>query len=131
MNYTICYTSKAMEGLNEASVELIFLSTQENNVAKNITGILLYSLGNFFQVLEGDEKTVKELYDEYIKVDPRHKDVFEIISKNAPAVFSEYNSLFKIIQSSEELINLQEYLSRHNISSTSDKFKRLLNTFII
>ncbi|MGB4924742.1 MAG: BLUF domain-containing protein, partial [Candidatus Nitrotoga sp.] len=55
--------------------ELLGLLKQSrtNNGAKNITGILLYSNGTFFQVLEGDEATVENLY-KTIEKDPRHKN---------------------------------------------------------
>ncbi|MDO9101625.1 MAG: phosphate-starvation-inducible PsiE family protein [Candidatus Nitrotoga sp.] len=55
--------------------ELLGLLKQSrtNNGAKNITGILLYSNGTFFQVLEGDEATVENLYTT-IEKDPRHKN---------------------------------------------------------
>lgn len=46
---------------------------QTRNSAKNITGILLYGHKTFFQVLEGDEIVVNELYAQ-IEKDSRHKD---------------------------------------------------------
>ena len=54
MIYTLCYVSKANEGMNENTIEDIFHTTVENNTKKGIHGILMYGMGNFFQVLEGD-----------------------------------------------------------------------------
>jgi hypothetical protein len=48
--------------------------SRENNVAKDVTGLLLYKGGNFMQALEGPDDVVMALY-ETIKKDPRHKDV--------------------------------------------------------
>ncbi len=55
--------------------ELLALLTecQTNNTANNLTGILLYAKGTFFQVLEGEELTVNKVYEQ-IKKDKRHKN---------------------------------------------------------
>lgn len=55
--------------------ELLSLLTncQTNNAANNITGILLYANETFFQVLEGDDTVVTNLFD-LIAKDNRHKD---------------------------------------------------------
>jgi hypothetical protein len=53
--------------------------SRENNVASDVTGLLLYKGGNFMQALEGPDDVVMALY-ETIKKDPRHKDV-SIISQ--------------------------------------------------
>ncbi|MGR9044906.1 MAG: phosphate-starvation-inducible PsiE family protein [Gammaproteobacteria bacterium] len=45
-----------------------------NNSARNITGILLYSNRTFFQVLEGEEEDINNVFNK-IKNDPRHQDV--------------------------------------------------------
>ena len=81
MTYTLCYVSRAVENLNASSVEDIFLTTLSKNTKKNISGILVYGMGNFFQVLEGERKAVEKLYSEYIEKDPRHSDIFEVIRR--------------------------------------------------
>ncbi len=49
-----------------------------NNAILEITGILLYKDGSFFQILEGDEAVVETLF-ETISKDQRHKTVTKII----------------------------------------------------
>ena len=65
----------ASEGVNIAEDDLnaILKSSNENNVARDITGILMYGDGQFIQVLEGPRDQVKSLYAK-IEKDPRHQN---------------------------------------------------------
>lgn len=133
MSHTICYTSKATSDLSEEEIQQIFEVTTSKNNAENIRGILLHGFGNFFQVLEGDEQVIVPLYKDHILKDIRHKDIFEIINKETPiSVFSNYDSRFNIIRTSQELENIKTYFQKNMLeSSTSDKLYRLLQPFII
>lgn len=57
----------------------ILESAQRHNGVNGVTGMLLYSGGNFMQVLEGPDAAVQEAYDR-IAQDPRH-DHIELISR--------------------------------------------------
>ncbi len=132
MIYTLCYVSKASEELNETAIEDIFLTTLHNNTKKGINGILLYGMGNFFQVLEGDKKQIEALYENEIKEDPRHSEIFEVIRRETEEpVFSNYNSLFTLIQNTAQLEQIKAYLKKHRINTTSEKLSRLLNPFLL
>ena len=62
MNYAISYVSTAAEGISKEDIQdLLELSSRKNN-DHNITGILLYSNGNFFQVLEGEKLLINSLF---------------------------------------------------------------------
>ena len=63
------------EGLDE-----ILEQSRTNNAKSDITGILLFDSGAFFQVLEGDEEAVEALYT-IIERDPRHHKVSKLISE--------------------------------------------------
>lgn len=131
MKHTICYTSKASKDLNRASVELIYATTQQNNTKKGITGILLYGMDTFFQVLEGEKDTILRLY-ETIKTDPRHHTIYEVMNRPAEDyIFSSYSSVFKVVNNSDELEDIRTYLAKHEYTSTTDKLKRLLKPFIL
>jgi len=132
MTYTLCYVSKALSNLNQSTVEEIFETTQRNNREKNIHGILMYGMGDFFQVLEGDEKVIEELFEEHIKLDPRHSDIFEIIRRyTEKPIFSEYSSLFTIVRTTKQLEDIKTYLSFNKVNTTSNKLSRLLNPFLL
>jgi len=78
--YAICYVSNISENIDENEVDNILLDSQRNNKEKDITGVLLYSDGNFFQILEGEEQKVKDLFS-VIKEDSRHKGILTIFQK--------------------------------------------------
>jgi hypothetical protein len=50
----------------------ILASARRRNVAEEITGMLLYYRGEFVQILEGEKKSVENIYDKYIGPDLRH-----------------------------------------------------------
>ncbi|MDD5460691.1 MAG: phosphate-starvation-inducible PsiE family protein [Methylococcales bacterium] len=70
----ITYASTALKEWSSDELLQLLKQCRINNSAKGITGILLYSKGTFFQVLEGDEATVENVYYK-IQNDKRHKDV--------------------------------------------------------
>ncbi len=71
---SLIYVSSSVKLLNDQELLAILKKSNENNSAKEVTGLLLYKGGNFIQVLEGDDEVVNALYEK-IKTDPRHKDV--------------------------------------------------------
>ena len=132
-NHTICYSSKASEHLSPEDIQDIFEQTNTRNNKNKVSGILIYSLGNFFQVLEGDQEYIEELYTEKIKNDTRHTDIYEVFHKEATKpLFANYSSSFQTIENSEQLDKVKEYLALNSISSTtSEKLSRLLKSFLI
>ena len=69
----LTYASTATQEWSPEDLLELLKQARTNNGAKNITGILLYSKGTFFQVLEGEEATVESVYS-LIEKDPRHKN---------------------------------------------------------
>lgn len=68
---------------DEAQLGAILESAVRHNQADGITGMLLYSGGNFLQVLEGPEAQVKATYDR-ICLDPRHTNCLVLIEQDVP-----------------------------------------------
>ena len=128
--YTICYLSKVAPGLTQEDIQDIFNHTNASNNNKGICGILLHSMGNFFQVLEGDEAYLTDLYEHKVKKDPRHHSIFEVMHKRgSDPVFTSYSSRFLTIEDSQVLDDIKTYVKKHAVvSSTADKIARLLNT---
>ena len=71
---SLIYVSSSVREMNAEELLDILKISRENNVAKDVTGLLLYKGGNFMQALEGPDDVVMALYEK-IKKDPRHKDV--------------------------------------------------------
>lgn len=83
MRYAIFYVSTAVKDLNRQEIDKILNYAKQYNNENNLTGILLYSEGNFFQVLEGEKSEVLKIYDQ-IQEDERHYNIIKIFSKEVP-----------------------------------------------
>ena len=74
------YASKALKDWSPEELLALLKVCRDNNSARGITGMLVYSDRTFFQILEGEEKDVNEVY-KIIAQDPRHTDVVTIETK--------------------------------------------------
>lgn len=80
MRYAICYVSSAATPVNLEDISDVLKQAKEKNIKNDVKGILLYSEGNFFQVLEGDKNYILELYT-LIENDPRHHTLIQVLGK--------------------------------------------------
>jgi hypothetical protein len=71
---SLVYTSTAARDFDDASLRELLDECRFNNARRDITGMLLFRSGRFFQILEGPDAIVRDLI-ERIAVDPRHDDV--------------------------------------------------------
>jgi hypothetical protein len=74
MPYQIMYSSQATEPMTVTDLEKILTDARAGNEARNVTGVLVYVDGVFFQVLEGDQAVVRSLMAN-IASDTRHQSV--------------------------------------------------------
>jgi len=74
----IIYASIATSAFDEADLKALLQKIREKNSECAVTGMLLYTAGNFFQVLEGEDATLAELFVKIV-ADLRHKNVTKII----------------------------------------------------
>lgn len=72
--YEIVYQSFASKDFSIAELNELMVLSRVNNQKSKVTGCLLYHKRTFIQVLEGEERTVKALYQK-IKSDTRHTKV--------------------------------------------------------
>ena len=77
----ICYISQATAPMNSEALLSLLMQCRRNNVAREVTGMLLYGNGTFLQVIEGDDQVVDDLV-ELIGKDPRHTSV-KLLSRRA------------------------------------------------
>ena len=76
----LIYVSTATEQFEEDTlIDLLDLARSKNREI-DVTGMLLYSEGSFFQVLEGEQSVVESLYTK-IATDNRHTKVTKIIQE--------------------------------------------------
>jgi hypothetical protein len=74
----LIYASAATDTPSDAALEAILAKSRHNNARDGITGMLLYSEGCFFQVLEGEAQAVDSAFAR-IDGDPRHRGTTCII----------------------------------------------------
>ncbi|MBL8346835.1 MAG: BLUF domain-containing protein [Rubrivivax sp.] len=72
------YCSAATKGFSPADLATLLAECREKNARAGLTGMLLYSDGTFFQVLEGDRPVVEALLEK-LTSDRRHDRVTKII----------------------------------------------------
>lgn len=129
----LIYTSVATRDFgSEELTELLQQSRRANELA-DVTGMLLYSEGTFFQVLEGHPEAVDKLYAA-IQADPRHIRPTLIIREPIPQrYFGDWSMGFSCVSSGElqHIVGLNDFfgaascLSRLNAS----RAKKLLAAF--
>ncbi len=122
---TISYVSTANPTLKDSDIQDLFEDIKSNNEKNNITGILMYSNGNFFQVLEGEKNKVRNLFNK-IKVDYRHYDIIKIFDREIRhKAFSDYNSSFTIVSDNYNHIDDLEHFLEEKKLRNPDNFENI------
>ncbi len=134
MRYVISYVSTVHPQVSNYDIAKLMDFIKTNNNILNITGILIYSDGNFFQILEGEKFLIKMLFDK-IKKDVRHYNIIKMLDKEIKVnSFSEYNSSFTVISDHYNHKELQLFLKKErrnnpehfdSISYLTQKFMKL------
>ena len=81
---TIIYRSHLRDDAPIKALEDMVTAANIKNRRSDVTGILLFNGHHFFQLLEGPEEQVKEIY-RCICNDPRHHNIVELMCDYAPA----------------------------------------------
>jgi hypothetical protein len=105
--FRLMYRSRSRIPETDRKIELgtLFSAARRNNKRAGVTGALLLTGNWFVQVLEGDEATVRSLYDTIAK-DPRHDSVTLLDSGDvAERVFARW-SMAKVAEDGEPDIPL-------------------------
>lgn len=74
---TFVYCSRAAEGVGDTEVGRIVEAAQRRNLARGITGVLVFGNGVFFQLIEGPAAEIQKLIAT-LHCDPRHYDVVSL-----------------------------------------------------
>ncbi len=117
MRYTISYVSTSNPDLSDTDITHLMDYVRAHNCLLDITGILIYSDGNFLQVIEGNKETVKGIFEK-IKKDLRHYNIIKILDKEIDgSSFSDYHSSFTVISDHNGPIELQKFLEKEKLSN--------------
>ncbi|MBZ9728396.1 BLUF domain-containing protein [Salegentibacter sp. JZCK2] len=131
MRYAICYVSTVNPALSETEIQKALEFSKNWNNDNGITGILLYSEGNFFQVLEGGEQLLKDLFCR-IKADERHNNIIPIFQKQIPGTkFETYEADFISLDDRYKDEHFDIYFAHISLldPSIQSSVKYILNNF--
>ncbi|MBZ7264929.1 diguanylate phosphodiesterase [Klebsiella oxytoca] len=80
---TIIYRSHICDNVSIKSLESMVAAANVKNGHEDVSGILLFNGTHFFQLLEGPEEKVEEIY-RHICEDPRHHNLVELLRDHGP-----------------------------------------------
>ncbi len=98
----LVYVSTAVRIPSTAELEHLLTRARARNADHAVTGVLLYSDGNFMQYLEGPGAGIDTVY-EFIKIDPLHRGIIELIREPIPRrEFAQWSMAFRTLDGQRE-----------------------------
>ena len=79
----LLYVSKTESDIALGELDDILTASRRNNALMGITGLLLFLDGGFLQILEGEERAVRELYT-HVAGDSRHRNAHVMLDREIP-----------------------------------------------
>jgi hypothetical protein len=127
------YASTAESTFSESDIPALLTHARGANAERNVTGMLLYIDGGFFQVLEGEADAIDEVYRSILS-DPRHSRITLIIREPIAArAFGEWTMGFCTVDAGEagELIGENDFFKSASCVTqlNSGRAKKLLAAF--
>ena len=135
MFYYVVYVSSASQPFSKAALLDLLEKARSKNSSLGVTGMLLFKDGNFMQVLEGEQETVKNLA-KTIERDPRHKDFTLLVQGTSEQrFFSDWSMGFRDLGDTNipkppgytEFMNSP--LTRSELSNDNNRCLKLLRLF--
>ncbi|MDE5416932.1 BLUF domain-containing protein [Labilibaculum sp. DW002] len=131
----IVYLSVSKQELSEKELADFLSVIRAKNKKLQVSGLLLYNEGMFIQVVEGEKKTVQNLFQN-VKNDSRHSNIVKLLEEDiAKRSFPDWSMGFKII-SNKETENipgfsdlLKEEISSEPMPGIAEQVVILLNSF--
>jgi hypothetical protein len=91
----LLYVSHTDRQLSAGELDDILVTARANNALLGITGLLLHIDGGFLQMLEGEERAVRDVYNR-IAADRRHADPHLMLDREIPVrVFADWSMGFE------------------------------------
>lgn len=127
------YASAATHSFDTPELSDLLTISRINNQRLDVTGILLYVEGSFFQVLEGTQPSVEFLFDKIAR-NPGHSHVTRIISEAIPArAFADWSMGFSTLTHTEvsNLTGLNQFGSQPSslTSLANGRARKLVHAF--
>ena len=118
--HRLLYMSSESFPFSSDSLLSILNPSMKRNAVLDVTGLLLYSSGNFLQVLEGPQTVVEDLYGR-IRRDARHRGVTILLQGRIPGrEFADWSMGFRNLNlESEKMPGFNPILNRTGPSTAS------------
>ena len=120
--YSIIYASSSKKILTENELEIFLQEIRNLNLMHQITGLLLYSEGNFIQLIEGEKKIIQLVYSK-IKKDTRHSHVTTLVKTPiTERVFPDWTMGFRKIsdENASSIPGYNDFISNRKIKNSLD-----------
>lgn len=125
--HRIIYLSSGVKIFSDEEINDLLKISRENNQKNGITGLLLYSDGNFMQILEGEKEAVESTYNKILN-DTRHRNVILITNESIKQRnFSEWKMGYSIVD--PEFLNKHPEINPFELKKPS-KIDTIITTFI-
>ena len=113
--FSLVYVSAAVTWFSDRELRDLLAQCRLSNAQTGITGMLLYKDGDFMQLLEGEEATVRALFDR-ISRDPRHQHSFIVLEEEVgQRLFGEWAMGFRSLDDDDvrSIHGFSEFMNRH------------------
>jgi len=129
----IIYASVETQDFSSAQLTELLQKARVKNEDLHLTGMLLYSDGNFFQVLEGEPDSVDGMYKK-LQLDKRHRQLTMIVREPiAKRYFADWSMGFSSVTPEElrQLDGLNDFFRDGScfVGLDSGRAKKLLAAF--
>ena len=130
--FYLIYVSHAADGLKSSDLHDILNKAHQVNANLGITGLLLYKNKRFMQLIEGQEDTVRGLYQKILQ-DPRHRDLIVLQEDTEPErQFPGWSMAFRnlnALPSADKLESGEIEFADDTLERHSNKATQLLHLF--
>jgi hypothetical protein len=125
--HRIIYLSSGIKIFSDEEINDLLKVSRNNNEKNGITGLLLYSDGNFMQILEGEKEAVESTYNKILN-DTRHRNII-LISKEPikNRNFKEWKMGFSIVDN--DFLEKHPEINPFNMKKTL-KIDAIISVFI-
>lgn len=132
----ILYVSAASKPLEDGELQAILAKARPANEKRGITGLLVYSDGNFLQVIEGAADVTAGLFNR-IRTDPRHRHVLKLLHQPIEErAFPDWSMGYKSLSAAEasQVPGYADWVSGRDVSpevleGLPQKLQRLISDF--
>ncbi len=121
--------------MSESDLLFLLIQSRDRNKRQDITGMLLYAGGNFFQILEGEKEDVEEIYEAIVNDDRNKGNIVVLKDRIESRAFPKWSMGFRNLTTEDKTSfeGYTEFLDRNmepeEFSNRPEKVINLLYRF--